>query len=216
MMFHDTPRGVPALACALVLLALAGCAAPVRPGIDVAASAPAASSGDAARIGAAESGTRLRLGEDTLPGVPAVLVGERYFAASGRVCRRLADEAARPLGRIVCAEEGVWRFVRSLEPRGGSAAPEPVRGTSVEPARGAASPSARAPLGAPPGADAPPHVEEMVKRELGADETLWSFAERVTGAGDNWRRIAVLNGIDDTTRVGSGRRLVVPVELTGE
>ncbi len=55
-----------------------------------------------------------------------------------------------------------------------------------------------------------------IRRELYANETLWSFARRTTGNALNWQAIANHNGITDAKTLAPGAVLNIPVELVGQ
>lgn len=57
---------------------------------------------------------------------------------------------------------------------------------------------------------------ETVQRVVNVNETLWSFAKRITGSGLNWERIAHINGITDAKKLAAGTLLFIPVELVGQ
>ena len=186
---HPLRGGRPPLALALVLLG--GCAAmpaPERPSVDGADSGEVPTVGvvraaAAARIGAAETGERVTLPAGTVAGQPAVLVGERYAAASGRDCRRLRALDGRPLARVVCAHPDGWRFVRSLAspsetrvPRLGRAELDPAFSAGHAPAADPlvpALPDAPTVLAVPAVPDAPavPAVPAVPTAPGGAAET---------------------------------------------
>lgn len=44
-------------------------------------------------------------------------------------------------------------------------------------------------------------------------DTLWEFAERNTGNGDNWEQIMLANGIEDEKNIDAGAELMVPYNL---
>ena len=58
--------------------------------------------------------------------------------------------------------------------------------------------------------------DNMVQRELIANETLWSFAKRTTGNALNWKTIAEINDITDAKTLAPGAQLNIPVALVGE
>jgi len=58
-----------------------------------------------------------------------------------------------------------------------------------------------------------PEQPAVIQSTLNEGETLWDFAERTTGSGFNWEKIAVLNSIKDERNVDAGIVLIVPPEL---
>jgi len=63
--------------------------------------------------------------------------------------------------------------------------------------------------------EAQPELLDTVNRELYANETLWSFAQRTTGNALNWKVIAEVNGISDAKMLRAGTELAIPVNLVG-
>lgn len=57
---------------------------------------------------------------------------------------------------------------------------------------------------------------DTIQRELYANETLWSFAQRTTGNALNWKTIAEINNITDAKTLAPGAQLSIPVALVGE
>jgi len=139
-----------------------------------------------------------------------------YAAASGRLCRRLADADGRVLARVSCRQpNGEWTLGRTLGgagPDGGSASgtassPSPSVSRPLVPALGRVRAKPEGSASAAPGRGGDP---ETITGTLAADETLWSFAARTTGDAKNWKTIAWLNGIEDAADVDAGRTLEVP------
>ena len=182
-----TPARLRAITTLLVSLALGACASgeirpvPSGPG----ANGPAAGALDV--VGTLAPGASVGLPPGNPLGARVVHLVDEYPAASGRRCRRVALEAPGGPVRVVCRRaDGHWSATRSL-----------TRGERV---------------GAAGAADV---VAGVRANEDGVDtladgETLWAFAERTTGQGDNWSAIARVNGIDDPDRVGAGRALALP------
>jgi len=133
-----------------------------------------------------------------------------YAAASGRTCRRLADENGTVLSRVSCQRaDGTWTVGRYL---GTGPAPSVVPAPSaLVPAVPASETEAHTPAVAAPART--PGGNDLVWVKVDRDETLWAFAGRLTGNPQNWRRIAALNDIDDATTLESGRWLAVPVSI---
>ena len=54
---------------------------------------------------------------------------------------------------------------------------------------------------------------EFVERQVQSGETLWSFAQRLTGNGVNWHQIAEVNNIDDARQLDVNATLQIPTGL---
>ena len=177
-----------------VLAMLAGCAStPVR-SVDV-NQLPLSL---AEQLGTVAAGTEIELASDNALGLQTVRVQETYTAASGRFCRRLALSSGQPLARITCQRQsGEWYFPRSLQHSSTMVAPAqnyPVLNDVVDQA------------------DSAPQAV-LVQEALRNNETLWSFARRVTGNALNWSHIAELNNISDAAQMSSGAVLDVPATM---
>lgn len=190
-----------ALALVLLAAALGGCASPGARPVETRSIAAGATSTAIDVVGDLSPGGSVRLPPGNALGARTVHLVDDYAAASGRHCRRVAlDEPDGPR-RIVCRRaDGRWSATRSLT--------RPDH--APRPALGAAAASSPVTGGPRPTIDPlpTPSVET-----IGAGETLWGFAERTTGRGENWPDIARANAIEDPARVEAGRVLELPVGL---
>lgn len=124
----------------------------------------------------------------TVSGLGEVSIGRSYTSASGRICRKLNKLDGTPLPLRSCQDKkGQWYTTRSIS------ASEPFNRYSSEAVDGTSV--------------------EMVTLTLKQDESLWSFASRVTGNALNWKRIANDNDIADGNKVQPGQALQVEVSL---
>ncbi len=182
-----------------------------------------------ARIGNAREGELLALDNQEF-GTKKVQVLASYTAASGRICRKLATAEGAPLARVSCQHtDGSWYLSRSLltsgvvqQPLFGSDTRHPQDEAGIDvpllvPANGSvtntAEPVIEQSLATRTSDVLFEESADMVARELAAGETLWSFAERVTGNPMNWQKIAAANDIEDSRTVALGQSLDVPAEL---
>lgn len=180
---------------------------------------------------------------DVLPGVAADAGAEffseldvsgyrivkTYASASGRTCRRLADENGKVLSRVSCLRsDGTWTVGRQLGSDAGGrdeatraaaaqvlVAPQKSLLVAATPPPRVADVQATDSVGEAVAVDDVPQ-DEVLWARVERDETLWSFAGRLTGDPQNWRRIASLNDIDDATTLATGRLLAVPVRLASK
>ena len=95
-----------------VVLVVTGCAStPKSPEV-----VKQMSSSDENTIGSATAGERIVVQDENALGQTEVIVGQTYFAASGRECRRLLDVSGTPISRVLCrAKNGAWQFARDLQ-----------------------------------------------------------------------------------------------------
>lgn len=137
-------------------------------------------------------------------GIDGVSTGAHYTAASGKTCKRLFNAADQQLPRVVCqSANGEWYLQRSL-----ALAESTAQATAVVSAQ---------PVTIVSDSESNDKVSEdgrdLVERQLQSDETLWSFAQRLTGNGLNWHQIADANGIDDARQLDANTTLLLPAGL---
>ena len=183
-------------------------------------------------ISKASVGTRMSLPAGNELGLPSVLVVDEYLAASGRICRLVEVEPLGDETRVMCQRvSGEWGFTRALissafrqeiTPRVLAASPlveglpESDSGVvdvatqqmTTSSAFSAADPLVDNELLVPTSALSP-----QVQLQMEPRETLWRFAARTTGKGENWQHIAKLNGITDVSKIRPELMLSVPTKL---
>jgi len=182
----------------------------------------------ASRIAAATPGSILSIPVDEGAAPIEGTVGETYYAASNRECKRFVPlDMKGQTERVVCRHaSGIWYMQRAL----------PVRSTEVQ-AQPLPSQRNAPSLIQVPAADATvdefleitPQTEinntvaaESVEAAVTSTtqvfsveggETLLKFSERVTGSRGNWLKIARLNSMEDPYTLFVGMPLQVPAEL---
>ena len=137
-------------------------------------------------------------------GVNSVSTGARYTAASGKTCKRLFNGAKQELPRVVCqSANGEWYLQRSL----GLA-------KSKSQATNAVVIQPEAIVNRTKSNENDIDIDtEFVERQVQSGETLWSFAQRLTGNGVNWHQIAEVNNIDDARQLDVNATLQIPTGL---
>ena len=137
-------------------------------------------------------------------GVNSVSTGARYTAASGKTCKRLFNGAKQELPRVVCqSANGEWYLQRSL----GLAKSKSQATNAV-----VTQPEAIVNRTKSTENDIESDTE-FVERQVQSGETLWSFAQRLTGNGVNWHQIAEVNNIDDARQLDVNATLQIPTGL---
>jgi hypothetical protein len=150
----------------------------------------------AERIGAADIGSVVSLPNQNPLGVASLVVSDTYTSASNRVCRRMRSLDGRVLSRVACQRSsGLWYLSRSLKNR----AAQRILDTAAALSNIVVVPASS--------------ISEIIMLRLRENETLWSFAERVTGSAQNWGAIARHNAVDDAATLEAGVLLRVPAEL---
>ena len=202
MMIDMHPRFLTAALCLL----LGGCASlettqsPGEPDIPTVAN----TLGETAEGGVVEV-------ESTDFGVDRVSIGTRYTAASGKICKRLFNAAQQELPRVVCqSANGEWYLQRSLGLAKSNSLsqvtnnvvtrPETIVNRSVS-------------YDNEIDGDTDEGDTDFVERQVQSGETLWSFAQRLTGNGFNWHQIAEANNIDDARLLDDNATLQIPTGL---
>ena len=136
-----------------------------------------------------------------------VTIGKQYDAASGRSCKQILDASGVQLLSVACQLPTEQWYVReSLNVAGNAiqAAPANTKFKNV---------LVQAEL---PTVELKPTVKNIPKPisyKLDKDETLYSFARRMTGDASNWEAIAKYNGITDELSLPVGAALRIPTAL---
>jgi len=190
----------------------------------------ARSSSEAAQLGLADPGTPVSLQATNADSARTVITGEEYNAASGRRCKALFTLEGKPLQQVVCVNSNdEWVIQRALTSEkttgltlsngtehSASFEAEPTEYLLTE-----LAPTQPVPLAAVsnPLVTAQ-RIETTADSSLNtyaihreSTETLWSFASRVTGDGNNWEAIANANNIDDARTLPDRGPLQVPTSL---
>ena len=137
-------------------------------------------------------------------GVDSVSIGARYTAASGKICKRLFNLAKQELPRVVCqSADGEWYLQRSL---GLAKSNSQVSNNIVTRPETIVNRSESYDNDIEGDTD-------FVDRQVQSGETLWSFAQRLTGNGFNWHKIAEVNNIDDARLLDDNATLQIPTGL---
>lgn len=183
-------------------------------------------------VSKASVGTRMNLPAGNELGVSSVLVIDEYLAASGRMCRLVEVDPVGDETRVMCQRaNGEWSFTRALissafrqeiYPRVLAASPLledfPKSDNSVVDVATLQMTTSAAITTADPLVDnkllgASSALSPQVQLKMEPSETLWRFAARTTGNGENWQRIAKINGISDVSKMGAELVLSVPAKL---
>ena len=177
-------------------------------------------------LGESATGRVMAVESDELT-IDGVSTGTPYTAASGKTCKRLYNAVNKVLPRVVCqSANGEWYLQRSLGVSESTRAPTTI--VSAQPvaiARGESTDGelididslADTELLADNGDGVSDYDNkddaEFVERPLQSGETLWSFAQRLTGNGINWHQIAEVNNIDDARQLDANATLKIPTGL---
>lgn len=177
-------------------------------------------------------GTRMSLPAGNELGVSSVLVVDEYLAASGRICRLVEVEPLSDETRVMCQRGiGEWSFTRALissafrqeiTPR--VLAATPLLESLPESDSNVVDVASQQMTTSVELAVADPLVDNavivstfalspQVQLQMEPRETLWRFAARTTGKGENWQHIAKVNGISDVSKMRAELVLNVPANL---
>ena len=212
----------------LAVLFLSGCATVQQPKRPLELSTMNLDS--ASQIASAAPGSLLSVSIDKGAAPIQGTVGETYYAASNRECKRFVPLDMRgQTERVVCRHSSnIWYMQRAL----------PVRSTAIQ-----AQPISNQPI--TPSIIQVPEAEAIIDESLTIqqpvlqpsetisavivepvdvkvttevfrvepDETLLKFSERVTGSRSNWLNIARQNGLEDPYTLSVGMPLQVPSDL---
>lgn len=165
-------------------------------------------------------GDRIRL-DQPIQGVSDVVIHSIYVAASGRTCRRLATRQGQLLAQRSCRNsKGDWYISRRLSSAGSLIEPVVVQSSTAR-AQSSTVDSAQSPTNVQVVSKQQNEAEntvttastDMVALSLTPGETLWAFADRVTGNPMNWQTIAADNAISDAREVSPLQVLSVQASL---
>jgi len=182
----------------------------------------------AARIATAAPGSVLSVPVDKGRAAVKGTVGETYYAASNRECKRFVPlDMKGQTERVVCMHSsGIWYMQRALPVRGTAVKTQPLSSLLDVPN----APSIVQVPAADVTVDDSVYVEEdipettsnltvePVQVDIGTQvfnvesgETLLKFSQRVTGTRKNWMKIALRNNIEEPYILSVGMPLQVPV-----
>lgn len=177
------------------------------------------------QLAAAAPFTLVRLKEGNQLGLSAVMTGPRYRSASGRICKSLLNRLRLPVGQLVCNKgKNSWYVQRALSLTSRedfSNSESIVAAADIHPALPVNYTTAIS-VESNRNSQVLAHDQTSIEItpadssllvSLEENETLWSFALRVTGDGQNWRAIAEDNGIDDATKINKDIQLKVANRL---
>ena len=146
-------------------------------------------------------------------GSETITVIKQYPSASGKICKKFTVSNAPDAVRVACQNsDGSWKIYRSLA--GVKQPSYPTLGLNTN--DGAVTPAS---LQASTSSLASGNTLNAVKPVAASSayvlsgETLWKFSKRVTGRGDNWRRIAAFNNIEEPNRIRAGYEIRIPENL---
>jgi len=215
-------------AFSFTFLLLAGCASVQQPQTTLGLSSMNLDA--AARIANATPGSVLSV-PVTKGGAPIEgTVGETYYAASNRECKRFVPLDMRGQSeRVVCLHSsGIWYMQRALPVRSTHVQTQPVSSLVDVPAGASIVrvPAADVTIGETiyltETSETTGNLSSSVPLEADATspvfnvengETLLKFSKRVTGKYANWLKIARHNKLEDPYTLSVGMPLQVPAEL---
>ncbi|MFK7857135.1 MAG: DVU3141 family protein [Granulosicoccus sp.] len=192
-------------------IVLSACAHTPTPGVTVV---------QASQAEAILVGDRISL-DQPIQGVSDVVIHSIYVAASGRTCRRLATRQGQLLAQRSCQNsKGDWYISRRLssaraliEPVAKQTSAVIVESNSLELTQSQSDVQVVARQQTEVENTVTPERKDMVALSLTPGETLWAFADRVTGNPMNWQTIAADNAISDAREVSALQVLSVQASL---